>query len=84
MAGRQGLEQIQSSFEHSPNQRVQRLSAATHGQVRQNPQCSRNENRPQVQQSEIVKERATPSAAARASQRFTVLNDVDLEEDTLP
>jgi hypothetical protein len=39
---------------------------------------------PQVQQSENVKERATPSAAVRASQRFTVLNGVDLEEDTLP
>jgi hypothetical protein len=36
--------QIQSSFEHSPNQRVQRLGAAKHGKVRQNPQYSRNED----------------------------------------
>jgi hypothetical protein len=67
-----------------PNQQHKRLSPAKHGQLRQNPQCSRNENRPQVQQSENVKERATPTAAARASQRFAVLKNVDLEEDTLP
>jgi hypothetical protein len=44
----------------------------------------RNENRPQRQESKNIKERPTTSATARVSQRLTVLNDVGLEEDTLP
>jgi hypothetical protein len=78
--------QIQSSFDHSPNQRVQRLSTAKHGKLRQNPQGSRNEDCPQFEQSENQHAgiRATFSDPVDQPRHHIALNGFDFEEDTLP
>jgi hypothetical protein len=78
--------QIQSPSESEANQQDQRLNLAKRGQLRQNPQCSRNGDYPRLQQgeNENVNNPATPTEMGAASRRFAALTYFDFEEDTLP